>query len=190
MMYGECHGASLRRSPKQSKEVFFMKLAICYFSATGRTETMAKAVAAGMIKAQPDAEVRCISITEITTEQPENIAYVNACQGVVFGTPDYYAGECWQIKKWLDVCPCKLAHKLGGSFATANFPVGGAVVAIERILTHLLVQGMLVFSGGSAFGQPFIHLGPTCYRGQEEDGTRLMEIFGLRFANKARELFG
>lgn len=167
-----------------------MKLAICYFSATGRTEAMAKAMARGMAQAQPDAEVRCFSITELNADHSENVAYVNACQGVVFGTPDYYAGESWQLKQWLDVCPCKLAHKLGGCFSTANVMVGGADVAIEHVLTHLLVQGMLVYSGGSSYGQPFIHLGPICYRDHEADGAALMEVFGSRFAQKTVELFG
>lgn len=159
-----------------------MKIAICYYSATGRTERMAQAIAAGIAQQAPDCQVQCLHIDQINADHPENIAFVNEADGVIFGTPDYYAGECWQLKKWLDTCPCKLAGKLGGAFATANVAVGGPAVAIEHVLTHLLVRGMMVYASGTASGQPFIHLGPVCYRDGEEDGAALMEVFGKRFA--------
>ena len=161
-----------------------MKLAICYFSATGRTETMAKAIAAGILEQSPDCDVRCLHIDQVNKEYPENIDFVNGADGILIGTPDYYAAESWQIKKWLDNCPCKLA----GAFATANVTVGGPGVAIEHILTHLLVRGCMVYSGGSSCGQPFIHLGPVCFRDQEPDGAALMQIFGRRFAAQAAKL--
>lgn len=159
-----------------------MKIAVCFFSATGRTEAMAHAITEGILEQVPGCAVQCLSINEITKEHPEHIAFVNEADGVLFGTPDYYAGECWQIKRWLDTCLCKLAGKLGGVFATANVPVGGPGLAIEHILTHLLVLGMMVYSGGTANGQPFIHLGPVCYRDHEEEGASLMRVFGRRFA--------
>ena len=102
-----------------------MKIAICYFSATGRTEAMAGALEAGIRRQAPNCEVKRFHIDSLDASHPENVAFVNASDGVVFGTPDYYAAESWQMKHWLDTCPCKLAGKLGGVFATANVPVGG-----------------------------------------------------------------
>lgn len=165
-----------------------MKFAICFYSVTGRTDAMAHAIASGMEAAVPDCKVACLHIDQINAEHPEHVALVNEADGVIFGTPDYYAGECWQIKKWLDTCPCKLAGKLAGVFATANSLVGGPAVAIEHLLTHLLVQGAMVYSGGSACGQPFIHLGPVCYRDREDEGSELMKIFGERFARQAAQI--
>ena len=165
-----------------------MRIAICYFSVTGRTETMAKAILAGVLEQAPDCEARCLPIGEINKEHPENVEFVNGADGVLIGTPDYYAGESWQVKQWLDACPCKLAGKLAGAFATANFAVGGPAVAIEHVLTHLLVQGCMVYSGGGAWGQPFIHLGPVCLRDHEADGAALMELFGRRFAAQLERL--
>lgn len=167
-----------------------MNIAICYFSVTGRTEAMAKAIAEGVAKQAPDCTVRCLHIDEINKEHPENVEFVNSADGVIFGTPDYYAAESWQMKKWLDTCPCKLAGKLAGAFATANVTVGGPAVAIEHILTHVLVNGCMVYSGGASYGQPFIHLGPVCYRDQEESGAELMRIFGQRFAAQTVKVFG
>ena len=167
-----------------------MKIAICYFSATDRTKSMAEAIAAGILEQEPGCEVRCLSITDVTKENTEAVEFVNSADGVLVGTPDYYAGEAWQVKQWLDVCPCKVAGKLCGAFATANFAVGGPVVAVEHILTHLMVQGAMVYSGGGAYGQPFIHLGPVCLRDQETEGAALMKTFGQRFVQQVKKIFG
>lgn len=159
-----------------------MKLAICYFSATGRTERLAKAIAAGALEQNPQWDVRCLPIGGVDKAHPENVEFVNSAEGVLVGSPDYYAAESWQMKQWLDTCPCRLAGKLAGVFATANFAVGGPGVAMEHMLTHLLVQGCMVYSGGGAYGQPFIHLGPISLRDHEEDGDGLGRLFGQRFA--------
>lgn len=161
-----------------------MQIAICYFSATGRTAAMAKAVAEGIGHFSPECAVRCFPLGELSREHPDNLNFLDASGGIIFGTPDYYAGECWQLKKWLDACPCRLAGKLAGCFATANSMIGGADVAIEHVLTHLLVQGAMAYSGGSAYGQPYIHLGPVCYRDHEEEALPLMRLFGERFAQQ------
>lgn len=60
---------------------------------------------------------------------------------MIVGTPDYYAAEANQLKTWLDTCPCKLADKLCGAYATANFLRGGGDIAIQSVLTQLLVKG-------------------------------------------------
>ena len=116
----------------------------------------------------------------------EYVKELQESAGVLFGTPDYYAAESWQLKQWLDTCPVSLGGKLGGAFATSNVPQGGPVMAIESILTQLLVKGMLVYSGGTSLGKPNIHLGPVC-TGPEMTGMDLFPVFGQRFASKAAE---
>ena len=86
----------------------------------------------------------------------------------------------------------ELAGKLGGVFATAHYAQGGADVAIMTLLPHMLVKGMLVYSGGAAHGKPYIHLGPVALDAvgnHYEECKADFEIFGRRFAEKARELF-
>lgn len=56
----------------------------------------------------------------------------------------------------------------------------------------MLVKGMLVYSGGAAHGKPYIHLGPVALDAvgnHYEECKADFEIFGRRFAEKARELF-
>src|SRR5699024_805762 len=127
---------------------------------TGHTKEMAEVIAKGMRAQQ--AEVRLFSITEDIDE-----AYLKECQGVVFGTPTYYATSAYQMMKWLDQIKIDFAGKLGGCFATAHFAQGGSDTAILSILGVLLVKGMLVYSGGSALGKPFIHHGPVALDAEE-----------------------
>ena len=165
-----------------------MKISVVYFSASGRTKQMAEEIKKG-IEAVEGMEAVLIPVDSFEENKDSYIAALNESVGVLFGTPDYYASEAWQMKKWLDPCPCKMAGKLGGAFATANMPQGGPVMTIESILVQLLVKGMLIYSGGTSLGTPFIHLGPVCF-GPEMTGKELFPIFGTRFAEKAKELFG
>lgn len=165
-----------------------MKLAIVFFSRTGRTGQMAEEIKKGMLEAVPEAEVKLISISAYEKNKEEYDAWIAESCGVVFGTPDYFASEAWQMKAWLDTSSAKLGGKLGGAYVTANVPQGGMATAIMNIVTEIMVKGMLVYSGGTSCGQPFVHLGPVCF-GPEMTGKELFPIFGQRFAAKAKELF-
>ena len=83
-----------------------------------------------------------------------------------------------------------LAGKLGGAFATADYVHGGGELGIQSILDHMLVLGMLAYSGGGSFGKPVIHLGPVSVNGLSEDFSETFETYGKRMATKAVELFG
>jgi NAD(P)H dehydrogenase (quinone) len=166
-----------------------MKISIVYFTSTGRTATMAEEVKKGIAATDAGIEVGLFPITELTPYNEDNIAFVNDSAAVIVGTPDYYAAEANQLKTWLDTCPCKLADKLCGAYATANFLQGGGDVAIQSVLTQLLVKGALIYSSGTAQGLPFIHLGPICLKGQEDAAAELFQTYGTRFAAKTKELF-
>jgi NAD(P)H dehydrogenase (quinone) len=166
-----------------------MKISIVYFTSTGRTASMAEEIKKGIAATDEAIEVGLFPITELTPYNEDNIAFVNDSAAVIVGTPDYYAAEANQLKTWLDTCPCKLADKLCGAYATANFLQGGGDVAIQSVLTQLLVKGSLIYSSGTAQGLPFIHLGPICLKGQEEAAAELFQTYGTRFAAKTKELF-
>ena len=152
-----------------------MKFAIIYYSKTGHTREMAEVIARGLAAA--GGETRFFSV-----EEAMDADYIDQCAGVIFGTPTFDEGSRG----------IKLAGKLGGVFATAHYAQGGADVAIMTLLPHMLVKGMLVYSGGAAHGKPYIHLGPVALDAvgnHYEECKADFEIFGRRFAEKARELF-
>lgn len=130
-----------------------MKFAIVYYSKTGHTREMAEVIVRGLAAA--GGETRFFSV-----EEAMDADYIDQCAGVIFGTPTYLANTCWQMKQWFDEGSrgIKLAGKLGGVFATAHYAQGGADVAIMTLLPHMLVKGMLVYSGGAAHGKPYIHI--------------------------------
>lgn len=165
-----------------------MKLAVVYFSVTGRTERMAKSIAAG-IESVGDVEVELLSISEYLDNKEEFDNKINESVGVIVGTPDYYAGEAWQVKQWLDTSTCRLSDKLCGAFCSANNPQGGTTLAIQNILIELLSKGAIIYSGGVSHGIPMTHVGAICLRDSEEDGLKMSQAFGERFAKKAIELF-
>ena len=116
--------------------------------------------------------------------------FLKESKAVVFGTPTYYTNTCWQMKKWFDESrDYDLEGKIGAVFATADYIQGGAATAMLTIINHLMVKGMLVYSGGSALGQPFMHLGPVATKDNYEESKEMFEIFGERIANKVKELF-
>lgn len=165
-----------------------MKFAVIYYSKTGHTREMGERIAEGL--SLGGHEVRLFSI-----EEPMDTEYINACSGVIFGTPTWLASTCWQMKQWFDTKSgsLSLAGKLGGVYATAHFAQGGADIAIMTLIGHMMVKGMLVYSGGASLGKPFIHLGPVALDavdGHFESCQPEFRIFGERFAAKAEELFG
>ena len=161
-----------------------MKISIVYYSKTGKTKTMAEETAKGM-RDVAGVEVQLFDLDHIDMD------FFNESKAVVFGTPTYYANNCWQIKKWFDEGSAyNLEGKLGAAFATANVQQGGGSVAITTLIQHMMVKGMLVYSGGTANGQPFIHLGAVGLRDTFEQDKAMFQVFGQRIAAKTVELFG
>ncbi len=95
------------------------------------------------------------------------------------------------MKAWLESGPAALqvAGKLGGAYATAAFIHGGGDLAIQCILTHLMVDGMMTYSGGQSYGMPVIHLGPVAIAPQLEQFADLFRTYGQRMATQAAALF-
>ena len=75
-----------------------------------------------------------------------------------------------------------------GCYATCQYAVGGADVAIQNVLIQMIVKGAMAYSGGAANGQPYIHLGPISYNGHEAADCALFEVYGSRFAAQASRL--
>lgn len=84
--------------------------------------------------------------------------------------------------------PSWMWRQAGGAFATAAFIHGGGDLAIQCVLTHLMVDGMMVYSGGQAWGMPVIHLGPVAIGPDLEGFAELFRTYGQRMARQAANL--
>lgn len=162
-----------------------MNIAIIYHSETGNTQRMADLVKEGCLSVE-GSEARCMLIDEVDDD------YVKQAQAVILGCPTYEGSCSWQIKRYLDMGPKGLAGKLGGVFASQNWPGGGGASFAEMtVIAAMLVHGMLVFSGGISMGAPYLHFGAVSSRAPTEDLYRERCIkLGKNIALKASEIFG
>lgn len=159
-----------------------MKLAVIYFSKTGNTKTAGELIARGM-ETVAGAEAALFPVDAVDG------AYLAGARAVVFGAPTYYADACWQMERFLQETALPLAGKLGAAFATANNMQGGSENTLRSLLTCMMARGMLCFSGGTALGRPFTHLGAVALAGRVEEQGELFTALGARVAGKAAELF-
>lgn len=161
-----------------------MKMTVLYHSKTGNTKKMAEIICEGMMSVS-GIEVKAFSLEEIDE------LWIQESKCVVLGTPIYMANMCGAVKTWLEG-PCRkygLAGKIGGAFATADYIHGGGELGIQTILDHMLVLGMLTYSGGGSFGKPVIHLGPVAIKEHLEESRATFLLYGQRMAAKTSELY-
>ncbi len=162
-----------------------MKISVVYHSETGNTRKMAEIIAARAAAVSPEIEVRTFSCDAVDE------AFLAASEGVIIGSPTYEGTLSWQIKKFLDEVTVDLSGKLGGCFASQNWPGGGGADLAEMcIIAAMLVRGMVVYSGGITVGRPFLHFGAVSARAPEGLYTERCEKLGENIATKALELFG
>ena len=190
----DCRGDTLGinlSGADDTREKEDMKLAVIYDSKTGNTKQAAEWILEGMLETE-GVEVQAFSIQEVDEE------FVKEAKGVVIGSPSYAAAMTPDLHSWLlsRGRAIGLGGKLGGAFATEQFTHGGGDLVVQAILTNEMVSGMLCYSGGGACGLPFIHLGPVGVNSNVEKHNGMehykdyFTIFGRRFAEKAKELFG
>ena len=161
-----------------------MKMTVLYYSKTGNTKHMADIIAEGM-QSVDGVEAKTFPIDQIDE------AWAKESKCIVLGSPIYMSNVCGAIKSFLEgpCTKCGLTGKLGGAFATADYIHGGGELGIRLILDHMMVFGMLTYSGGGSCGKPVIHLGPVAINGHLEESRDTFLVYGKRMAAKAAELF-
>ena len=82
-----------------------------------------------------------------------------------------------------------LAGKIGGAFTTADYIHSGGEFGIRLILDHMLMHGMLTYSGGSSFGKPVIHLGTVTLKNHLEESKDSFLLYGQRMATQTTETY-
>jgi NAD(P)H dehydrogenase (quinone) len=161
-----------------------VKIAVIYHSETGNTQQMAELIRRGCEQIE-GVQARTMPVDQVDDE------YVAACTAVILGSPTYEGSCTWQIKRYLDQDARGLAGKLCGVFCSQNWPGGGGASFAEMtIIAGLLVRGAIVYSGGIAEGQPYLHFGAVSARAPEEElyRERCLKL-GENIARKAVELF-
>lgn len=161
-----------------------IKIAIIYHSETGNTKRMAELVKKGCDKVS-QAESKIMSIDDIEE------SYIAKADAVIMGCPTYEGTLSWQMKKFLDTISVDLDGKLGGVFASQNWPGGGGADFAEMtIIAGMLVRGMIIYSGGITRGKPFLHFGAVSEKSPSGLYEERCVKLGENIASKAKELWG
>jgi len=159
-----------------------MKISVIYHSVSGNTQHAAELIAEGA-RLGGEVEVKSMNIDEVDE------AFITESKAVILGCPTHRGNLSWPMKKWIETTRLKLAGKIGSVFATAGYIGGGADFAEMELIAHLLVMGALVYSGGTALGQPNIHFGAVVIKDGDEAQRDRAQLFGERVAKKTLELF-
>jgi len=159
-----------------------MEIVVVYHSESGNTKEVAELIQKGANKVA-EIEAKTLDIKEFKRGDLKN------AKAVIFGSPTYIGDISWQLKSFFGQNKLNLKGKIGAVFATENFLGGGADSALITIIKHLLVQGMLVYSGGAAAGKPYTHFGAVCIQNGDQEQQQRAEIFGERIAQKTQEIF-
>ncbi len=161
-----------------------MKATIIYHSVSGNTKKMAETIVKAMNETE-GFEARAFSIDDVDYD------FAKESKCMIVGTPIYAASISAAMKSWLEakLRECSTAGKLGGAFATVDYIHGGGELGIRTIMDHMLVFGMMTYSGGASEGRPVIHLGPVAMSKDLEGSQETFEIYARRMAKKTVELF-
>lgn len=163
-----------------------MKISVIYVSQTGRTEEAAEYIQDGILARYPFAQVKLMNVRE----EEADLDFLAQSEAVIFGTPVYFSSMSWELKRWFDHSfRIDLKGKLGAAFVTAQSPTGGVDTAIMEILRHMLVKGMLVFSGTGQSAAHKFQIGAVGVGKEVEKFAGEFEEFGESVAQTAIKLF-
>jgi len=128
---------------------------VTYHSATGNTEKMAQGVAEG---------AKTVSGTTVVLKRVGDVTSNDliSSDAVIVGSPVYFANMSGEVKTFLDNWGLqskfdlfrerKMRNKVGGAFATGAAISNGKEITMLTICAAMLVNQMVVVSGGGGFG--------------------------------------
>ena len=164
-----------------------MKISILDVSQTGTTEAAAEYIQDGILAKYPFIQVKLMDIRENEVDAK----FLEESEAVIFGSPVYFTSMSWELKKWFDQSfRISLEGKLGAVFVTAQSASGGTDTAIMEILRHMLLKGMLVFSGTDPKSEYKFQIGAVSTADNLDKDSRRLEAFGEAVAQTAVRQFG
>jgi NAD(P)H dehydrogenase (quinone) len=126
---------------------------VTYYSVTGNTEKMAKGVVEG---------AKAVSGTSVILKRVGEVAGNDllSSDAVIVGSPVHFGNMSGEAKSFLDNWLLKfglwqdrkMRGKVGGAFSTGGAISNGKEVTLLTILSAMLINQMIVVSGGGGFG--------------------------------------
>ena len=155
------------------------KVLVTYYSSSGNTKKMAEKIAETIKKEKVDTDLKNVESVKAT----DLLDY----DGIVIGSPTYYGGMAWQVKKLLDESVSfhgDLKGKVGAAFSSAANIGGGNETTITDIINALLIHGMIV--QGEPTGD---HYGPVAIGAPDARSLKCCERLGKNVADLVKKIF-
>ena len=160
-----------------------VKVLVVFYSATGNTEKMARAVAEG-VRSVPGAGVTVKACNEVTAED------VEGADGMVLGSPTYWGNMAAQMKAFIDGWAVKydvsVMDKVGGAFASGGDETGGKENVIHSLELAMLNGGMII--AGPLQGHSYGTAGVSAVSPVNEEALKRCRALGRRIADVARRM--
>jgi len=153
---------------------------VLYYTRSGNTKTMAKAIAEAMEKA--GLPTVCKSVTDTKVDE------LLAADAIVVGSPTYYGRAAAPIAALFDESVSKhgkLDGKVGAAFSSSANIGGGNETTICEINNMMLIHGMVI--QGDPQGD---HYGPVSIGKPDERVMNQCARRGQRIAELTKKLFG
>lgn len=139
--------------PTAGAEERSITVLVAYYSSTGHTETMAKAVQEGA-REVPGTMVLLKRVEDVTADE------LFSSDALIVGSPVYWSNMAGQVKMFFDnwqfkfgIFPeFKMRNKIGAAFTTGGQTASGKEFTLLSILAAMLGNHMIVVGGGGAFG--------------------------------------
>ena len=133
-----------------------VKVLVVYYSRTGNTERMAKAVAEGASQVE-DCEVVLKRVEEMKVDE------LKEYDAIIIGSPTYYGQMAAEVKKFIDESVKlhgELEGKVGGAFSSCAAMGGGVETTILSILKAMLIHGMIIQGDPEEHHYGVVSIGP------------------------------
>ena len=157
------------------------KMLVCYYSRSGNTQKMAKAIGAAAGKVE-GVEVNVQPVGKVGAGDLRDY------DAIVMGSPTYYGSMAAELKAVIDESVSmhgQLAGKVGAAFSSSGNVGGGNETTVMDILKALLIHGMIV--QGMATGD---HYGPVAIGPPDERSLAQCEAVGRAVGELAVRLHG
>uniref|UniRef100_A0A7J3QF32 Flavodoxin family protein n=1 Tax=Ignisphaera aggregans TaxID=334771 RepID=A0A7J3QF32_9CREN len=141
---------------------------IIYYSSTGHTEKLARAVYEGAVS----IEGVNVALKRVENTKVDELLDADA---IVFGSPSYFRLPSWQLKKFIDESIDvyeRLEGKIGGAICTAGSRIG-AEKCLQALKDVIEEHGMI-----------FIEDGVWAIEDPDDDSLRKAREYGRKIALK------
>ena len=156
-----------------------VKVLVAYYSRTGNTEKMAKAVTEGA-KSVEGVNVTLKRVEDVKIEE------LKEYDAIIIGSPTYYGQMAAEVKRFIDESVRlhgQLEGKVGGAFSSCGARGGGAETTVLSILKAMLIHGMIIQGNPEEH-----HYGVISVGSPDPDTLESCKNLGRRIALLAKKL--